>query len=91
VPNPKYPVKDIRRRYYRGQCSNNDVLPQTIELFQARREEMFAVIASLTPVSSDAARAARSAKNYVEAFYNLIDKPGSVKKSLIDRCQQPDE
>ena len=91
APNPKYPIKDVRRRYYRGQCSNNDVLPQTIELFQEKRVEIFEAIEALAPASPDAARAARSVMSYVEGFYKVIDKPDNVRKRLMDRCQEPDE
>jgi hypothetical protein len=90
-PNPKYPIQDVRRRYYRGQCGNNDELPQTIGLFQAKRDEIFEAIESLATASSDAARAAKSARNYVATFYKVIDKPENVRKRLLDQCQPPDE
>lgn len=90
-PNPKYPIWEVRRRYYRGQCSHNDVLPDTIELFQAKRDEINQVIESTASISADAARAARSVQGYIDAFYKIIDDKGSVKKRLLDECKPPDE
>ena len=81
----------MRTRFYRGQCSANEVLPETIKLFQDRREALYQVIESIRPYSVSAARASRSAKDFIDAFFEIVDDPQAVREQLINKCQPPDE
>lgn len=90
-PNTRYPIQTVRTRFYRGQCSANEVLPETIKLFQDRREALYQVIESIRPYSVSAARASRSAKDFIDAFFEIVDDPQAVREQLINKCQPPDE
>jgi hypothetical protein len=87
-PNPKYPIREVRIRHYKGICSNNELLPETLELFHAKREDLYAAIAAAgsTPRLE---RTTRAVRKYVEAFYKIIDDPDAVQKKLIDKCYDP--
>lgn len=89
-PNPKYPIRNVRTRYYKGQCSNNDVLPQTLQLFHDKRERFLDVIEQLRGHSLAANHSARSARSYIEAFYRIIGDPDEVREHLIEQCLQPE-
>jgi hypothetical protein len=90
-PNPRYPIGSVRKRYYRGQCSANDVLPETIKLFQSRREALYQAIESIRGISTSAARSSRSVEDFVDGFYKIIEDPKVVREQLIEKCQPPDE
>ena len=90
-PNPKYPIRDVRIRYYKGLCSNNDLLPDTLQLFRDKRARLFDVIEQLRGHSFAAGQSARSAHDYVEAFYRIIDDPEEVRERLLGRCLEPVE
>lgn len=89
-PNPKYPIKSVRRRYYKGLCSNNELLPDTLKMFQDRRDEMYRSIDSVRDYGVPAARAARSAEGYLDLFFRTIDDPDKVRERLVERCLEPE-
>ena len=89
-PNPKYPINSVRRRYYKGLCSNNELLPGTLDAFQQRRDSLYRAIDSISELGTSASRAARSARHYIDAFFETIDDPERVREQLIDRCLEPE-
>jgi hypothetical protein len=88
-PNPKYRIRSVRQRYYKGLCDNNDLLPHTLEVFTDKRSDLFAAINAVRGYAPAAARAARSAESYIEAFFRIIDDPELVRERLLDRCLDP--
>ena len=89
-PNPKYPIRSVRTRYYKGLCRNNALLPDTLQLFREKRDRLFEVIDSLRDHSVSSDRSARSARNYIRAFYRIIDDPEEVRERLAGKCIEPD-
>jgi hypothetical protein len=89
-PNPKYPISNVRTRFYKGLCRNNDQLPETLQLFHEKRDRLFDVIDTIRGHSIAANQSARSAQKYVEAFYRIIDDPDEVRERLVEKCLEPD-
>ena len=89
-PNPRYPVSSVRTRYYKGLCSTNDLLPETIRLFERRRDDMFRAIDELSNACGAARRAVGWPRRYIESFYDIISDPDRVQKELLDKCDNPD-
>lgn len=85
IPPEGLGVANVRTRYYRGLCRHNDQLPAAIELFRSRRAQLFAVIDNETRLT-DARR--RSARQFLEAFFEVLDDPERVQRQLIDRCRR---
>lgn len=88
-PNPRYPIKTVRTRFYKGRCKNSDLLPETLELFRRKRADLFAIIDRVAGLDQTAERAMRPARSYIEKFYATIDDPDKVKKGLVEHCDQP--
>lgn len=88
-PNPRYPIRTVRTRLYKGRCDNNALLPGTLDLFQRKREDLFAIIDEVAGLDRKAARAMRKARRYIEKFYSLIDDPDEVRKRLVEHCDEP--
>lgn len=88
-PNPRYPIRSVRTRFYKGLCSNNDVLPETLQLFRDRRENLLSSIDELRGLSSASEQAARAVRSYVKAFFRIIDDPAAVRERMIERCRLP--
>jgi hypothetical protein len=89
APNPRYPIRSVRARFYKGLCSNNDLLPETLELFRENREGFLGIINTLSGHSVTSSQAAKSAHNYIRAFYRTIDDPEKVRERLVERCLEP--
>ena len=87
-PNPRYPIKTVTTRFYKGLCKNNALLPETLGLFQRKREDLFAIIDEIAAIDEKTARAMRPARGYIEKFYKLIDDPDEVRKQLAERCTE---
>ncbi len=88
-PNPKYPIQTVRKRFYKGLCENNHLLPATLQAFQDARNEMFARIAEVEAIDGKGSRAAKSVGSYVERFFKLIGDPDKVAEDLIGKCRVP--
>ena len=88
-PNPRYPIKTVSTRFYKGLCKNNALLPETLDIFQSRRKDLLAVIDEIAGLDEDTARAMQSARNYIETFYKVIDDPDGVQEQLAGRCAEP--
>jgi hypothetical protein len=84
LPPEGLDVRSVRQRLYRGYCDHNDQLPAAIALFQSRREALNAVIANETRLSEDRRRSARA---YLDSFYDVIGDPARVQRELIGRCR----
>jgi hypothetical protein len=88
-PNPRYPIPNVRVRFYKGLCRNNELLPRNLELFRQKRAELIAIVERTGTISVPARRAAQSAQAYVDGFFEIIDDPRAFKKRLTDACLTP--
>jgi len=83
VVNPRFGLSSVRKRLYRGRCSNLEQLPATLDLFQAKRAEIEALPGNrpeLLPPTR------RRIERYTAAFYKTIDDPKRVEKDLVKNC-----
>ena len=88
-PNPRYSIKTVRTRFYKGRCTSNGILPETLDHFREHREDLFAIIDSVAGIDKNTERAMRPARSYIEQFYAIIDDPDEVQERLLEHCDQP--
>jgi hypothetical protein len=81
--NPRFHLKDVRKRLFRGQCSNNDLLPDTFRYFLEKKEAMYAIVDELDMFS---VRSRRSVISYLDSFYDDITRPKTIDRRFIDKC-----
>lgn len=82
-PNPKFRLRNVKMRLYRGRCANNQYLDDSLQNFRDRREEINRLI-SESPQMSNGNK--KSLRNYIDDFYKTIDNPKAVKSRLRDKC-----
>ena len=83
TPNPRFKLRNVRQRLYRGRCKNNEHLPASLQTFQDKRDEIFALLDTqeeLTPAVR------KKITSYIENFYDVIDNPRMVQKYLLRKC-----
>jgi len=83
APNPRFGIRTVKDRLYRGRCANNHLLPQTLQLYREKRPEFEALISNqeeLTPSKK------RNMLKYVELFFDTIDNPKRVEKRIVEEC-----
>lgn len=84
-PNPRYDLRDVRQRLYKGECENNDLLPATFQLFHDRKDAIYGIVNELDLFSS---RSRRDATAYLDRFYDHISKPKTVTRKFINKCHE---
>ena len=83
APNPRFGLPSVKKRLYRGRCVNNALLPETLQRFRDKREEIEALIENQPELTTTTRR---NMLKYVESFYETIDNPRRVQKNLIEAC-----
>ena len=80
VPAEQLRLRSVRQRLWRGRCLHNDKIDEVIALFNERREAIEAAL--LVP----GMREAKSARKYIDSFYDVINDPKKRDKSIERRC-----
>jgi hypothetical protein len=84
TPDRRLGLKSVLDRLYRGPCRSTEEFEKVAAGFRARRTDLLAQLDSLKDL--DQANR-RDSKEYLESFFRQIDKPASIKKSLVDGCK----
>jgi hypothetical protein len=82
-PNPRYDIPNVRVRLYKGLCRNNDLLPDTIQLFLDKRDAIYSLVDEIDLLKP---RDKRSVVSYMDAFYKRISTPKEINKRFIEKC-----
>jgi hypothetical protein len=83
LPSDALPIRNVRQRLYRGFCSSNGELDSTIARFNDNR----AAIEAVFDDEPEKSRASKSALNYLQDFYEIINDPNLRKKKIIAVCR----
>ena len=83
LPDKRLRIRAVRSRLYRGFCWNNEELPGAIERFNLGRE---AITAALVPEGISSSKQ-RSARRYVDRFYEIINDPEELQDNILDKCR----
>ena len=83
TPNPRFKIRSVRHRLYRGRCKNNEQLPSSLKKFQDNRDNIFTLLDTQAELTS---RTRKKIVSYIEKFYALIDDPRQVERNLVKKC-----
>lgn len=82
-PNPRFKIRDVRQRFYRGRCINNVHLPESLQVFQDNKDAFFILVQNLPDLSWSSKT---SMFALMQSFYKLIEDPKAVEKKLVRKC-----
>jgi hypothetical protein len=82
-PNPRFRLRNVRQRLYRGRCMYNDYLPVSVHVFQEKRQAIYGLVDSVPGYSSESAR---KTVDYIDDFYKIIDSEKQIEKQLKSAC-----
>ena len=82
-PNPRFKLRDVRQRLYRGRCIHNDYINASIARYQDRREEVMRVVGELE-IARD--RSIKSMRRYIDKFYKTLASERRVNSLFIKGC-----
>ena len=83
TPNPRFKLRSVKQRLYRGRCVNNEYLQSTFEQFREQRQAIEALIDGHVLLDE---RERKSTLRFIAAFYETIDNPKDVDRLIIGRC-----
>lgn len=82
-PNPKFKIRNVRQRLYRGRCNNNIHLEKSLQAFRENKDAFHALVEDMPDLTGSSKT---SMFALMESFYKLIDNPKAVDKKLTRRC-----
>jgi hypothetical protein len=83
--NPNFGLRTVRERLYRGQCSNNELLPDTFQQFLDKKGAIYALVDELHMFSAESRK---SVIRYLDAFYEDITQQKTIDLKFIRRCNE---
>ena len=83
VPNPRFRLRNVKQRLYRGRCDNNEHLEATLQLFRDRRQAIYELLDTVPDLSGGNIKKTR---RYIEEFYDTIDSPKHVERYISGKC-----
>jgi hypothetical protein len=82
-PNPRFKLRSVRDRRYRGRCFNNSRIPASVERFFVRQEEIYPLIDRQSLMT----RGTRKAMlRFVDGFFKSLNSPEKIAKELNKNC-----
>jgi hypothetical protein len=83
VPLEGLPIKSVRERYFRGYCRLAGTYEQTIEIFNDRKDDIYAVYENF-PLLADSKK--KYILKYYDDFYDIINNPKQVERRFYKNC-----
>lgn len=84
-PDYRLPIKTVRERIYRGICRTPEQWQPVVQHFRDQKESIYAVYTSLPALDP---KYVKDTRQYLDDFYETIERPGSLKVDLINTCRQ---
>lgn len=82
-PNPRFRIRTVQQRLYRGRCANNEHVTATVTAFKNAKPRFIALIEEQEQLDE---RSARKSLKYLDSFFDDIESPRDVEKNLVDDC-----
>ena len=83
VPNPKFHIRSVRTRVYRGRCIHDEHLDNTLKAYQDRKQEIYQLVNGLEHLSD---KTRKQLIRYIDDFYATVDNPKKLDSRLKKRC-----
>jgi len=85
-PNPRFKLRNVRQRLYRGHCRNNELLPGTFQHFIDKKDAIYGIIDELDLLGS---RSRSDVTYYMNGFFQRISEPKSIRTRFLSKCTGP--
>lgn len=82
-PNPQFKIRSVTTRVYRGRCSNNGIVPDTLNHFVSKKAEIYGLVDELADL--DARNRAQVTK-YLDSFFEIAEDPKKTDRELLKEC-----
>jgi hypothetical protein len=83
VPNPRFGLRNVRERLYRGRCVNNEHLGASTQAFIAQKQAIFDLITNDAHFDKGTRK---KTTRFINDFYATIEDPEKMQASLVKKC-----
>lgn len=84
TPNPRFKIRNVRQRLYRGHCMHNAHIADAVQTFLDKRESLYALVNDEPALSK---RTSKSMLKYLDSFYDVISEPKRLDREIIRACR----
>ena len=82
-PNPRFRIKRVTQRLYRGRCAYNDNLQTSIQLFQDNRDAIYELFGQQQQLEESTRK---KVSKFVDRFYDVVDDPKKIHREISSQC-----
>ena len=82
-PNPRFRLRSVKSRLYRGRCVNNAILPETFAFYIEKEPEIRALLDNLEELDSGNRK---EVTRYLDDFFEDIKDPKTIQRKFVDKC-----
>lgn len=84
VPDPLMNTETVTQRVYRGFSRTMEEINETLELFKKQKENIYGLVNNFELLTNGSKK---NMINYLDGFFELINKPREVKAAFIDNAR----
>ena len=84
APSVKLPIKDVKKRLFRGRCRSAEVLAESIEKFKHHQQDIIGLFADSVHLND---RFRKKSVNYLNQFFDIVHNPKRVESEISNRCR----
>ncbi|MDH3757890.1 MAG: hypothetical protein OES93_08555 [Gammaproteobacteria bacterium] len=82
-PNPRFRIKRVTQRHYRGRCAHINHLPASVQLFQDKRDAIYALFEEQNEME-DSTR--KRVTKFIDRFYDVIGNSKKLHREIESQC-----
>ena len=82
-PNPQLKIRDVRTRLYRGRCSHNEYLPDSIAYILSKKDEIYALLDEIAGFDRGSRQ---SITRYLDDFFAEVSNQKTIERSFLRKC-----
>jgi hypothetical protein len=83
TPNPRFGLRSVRERLYRGRCVNNQYLGASTQAFIDQKQAIFDLVNDNEYFDNSTRK--KTAK-FINEFYETIEDPKKLQANISDKC-----
>ncbi len=77
-------LRSVRERLYKGRCKSGEHLERTFQLFNARKEDIYALYRDQADLEQEILE---KSLEYLDDFYEIINDPGKTRREIVRSCR----
>jgi len=82
-PHPRFKIKRVTQRLYRGRCASIDNLPTSIQLLREKQDAIYKLFEEQQELEE---RTRKKVTKFIDRFYQVISEPKKLHREITSKC-----